>query len=70
MVNPYSRKALVKRMRKLQFNIKAYFSDVEHWNNSVRKPDEEEIPPDPDGQLTAMLKALDDGLRREDVKGI
>jgi hypothetical protein len=60
----------VKRMRQLRSRIKSYFSDVEHWNNSVRKPDEEEIPPDPDGQLTALLKALDDDLRREDVKGI
>lgn len=34
------------------------FLDADHWNRSVRKPNEAEIDPDPNGEPKAILKEL------------
>lgn len=67
-VSSLERKKIVLRAEALRKSIKQYFEDTDHWNTSVRRSDEEPIDPDPDGKLKAMLKSLDDGLRRERVK--
>lgn len=67
-VSSHERKKIVLRMETLRESIKEYFRDIEHWNTSVRRSDEEPIDPDPDGKLKTMLKSLDDGLRQERVK--
>lgn len=64
------RTLIIARMKILRLDIKQYFDDVNHWNIFIRKEGEERIEPDPRGELTKLLKALDDGLRREVVKGI
>jgi len=69
-VNNNERGKIILRAEALRESIKQYFRDIEHWNTSVRRSDEELIDPDPDGKLKAMLKSLDDGLRRERVKSI
>ena len=67
-VSSLERKKIVLRSETLRESIKQYFRDINHWNDSVRRSDEEPIDPDPDGKLTKMLRSLDDGLRRERVK--
>lgn len=67
-VSNLERKKIVLRAEALRESIKQHFCDIEHWNTSVRRSDEEPIDPDPDGKLKAMLESLDDGLRRERVK--
>lgn len=39
--------------------------DVEHWNDSVRKPHEKAIPVDPDGQDARLAADLDEMLDAE-----
>ena len=50
--------ALVRRAEKVRREIMQIFRDAEHWNAAVRKPEEERIDPDPDGELRRALKSL------------
>lgn len=49
------RTRLIQRAIRKRDELKAYFATVEHWNTSVRKPNEEAIDPDPDGQMQRIL---------------
>lgn len=54
---------------KLRSEIRQIFADAAHWNESVRKPHEERINPDPGGRLTRIAAALDKMLEREEALG-
>lgn len=52
-----SKDDLLAEARRINNEIRQMFIDVEHWNNAVRKADEQQIDPDPDGQLKVALSA-------------
>jgi len=53
-------KAEIKAEAERQFaEIEQTFLDVAHWNDAVRKPDEEPIDPDPDGTLAGLRRYLE-----------
>ncbi len=57
------RAAFIADALRQRAEIEQYFRDVAHWNDHVRKPDEESIDPDPDGTmvcLVAYLKQFDE----------
>jgi hypothetical protein len=60
-----SRESILALAKRTRMEIQQIFTDVEHWNDSVRKPDEAEIDPDPDGQLAKALKSIDAMLEKE-----
>jgi hypothetical protein len=53
-----TREHLSAERQRIIGEIEQIFIDAEYWNTHVRKPDEAPIDPDPDGQMTAILKAL------------
>lgn len=58
----------IERAQAQRDEIVQYFNDIEHWNNSVRKPHEKPIDPDPDGQIAKLERALDTFLEVEKAK--
>ncbi|MBP7527124.1 MAG: hypothetical protein KA801_04330 [Syntrophorhabdaceae bacterium] len=50
----------------LRAEILEIFLDAEHWNNV--HPDELSIDPDPDGELNAIVKAVDKMLARQSAE--
>jgi len=50
--------------RRQRAEIKQYFNDVSHWNNTRGKT-EGIIDPDPDGSMRKIEKAIDDLLEQE-----
>lgn len=54
----HTRESLVARAKYLKSEIEQIFLDAEHWNNAVRKPHEELIDPDPQGELKQLLNGL------------
>ena len=53
---------LIERTIMARQEIAQLFLDVEHWN-CVRKPDEQPIDPDPDGDLRRIAAEYDDFLK-------
>jgi len=53
---------IITEARRQKDEIVLYFNDVRHWNNSVRKPHEQPIEPDPDGEIAKIQRALDSFL--------
>jgi hypothetical protein len=56
---PEERIAFIERAIHLRSEIKQIFLDADHWNRSVRNPNEELINPDPQGDLKDILVALE-----------
>jgi hypothetical protein len=54
----------VRKVKRNRDRIAQYFLDVDHWNESVRKPDEERISADPDGEPMEALSSLSHFLER------
>lgn len=59
------RDRLIHRSIKLRAEIEQIFTDCASWNDNARKPHEEPIDPDPDGQLRRIADALDRTLASE-----
>lgn len=53
------RAKLVARVIDLRSECRQIFTDAEHWNEHVRKPEEEPVDPDPDGTLVLLIEKLD-----------
>lgn len=60
-----TRSEIVAEAKRIREEIADIFAVAEHWNTCVRKPDEDVIDPDPEGQLARMAKGLDAMLARE-----
>lgn len=48
----------VKRAKAQLKEIDLYFTTVQHWNDTIRKPTEERIEPDPDGDMEQARQYL------------
>jgi hypothetical protein len=59
------RAQLVEKVLAARQEIAQLFLDVSRWNNSVRKPGEEPIDPDPDGDLRLLLDFYDRILKND-----
>jgi hypothetical protein len=64
----FGRKKLIQRARALRDEISQMFTDVDHWNRCVRAVDEEEINPDPNGELTKLRASLNRMLAHENQR--
>jgi hypothetical protein len=62
-----TRSELLAQARRIRREIKQIFSDAEYWNMNTRKPHEEVINPDPNGQLKRIANNLDAMLKNERV---
>lgn len=62
-----SRAQLIGRAKDLKAEIEQYFNDADHRNTAVRKPDEEAIDPDPNGELRTLLNGIN-GMLAEEAK--
>lgn len=56
---------VVTRAIRLRSEMRQIFTDVAHWNEHVREPHEAPIDPDPDGELTELIAAIDKLLERQ-----
>jgi hypothetical protein len=56
-------------MEKQRDEIAIYFNTVRHWNETVRRPYEERIDPDPDGTMMNFLAQMSFILERERLGG-
>jgi hypothetical protein len=63
LVRP-SRKAIIARARFLRVEIQQIFDDAAHWNRI--NPNQENINPDPDGELRAIAEGIDAMLAKEE----
>jgi hypothetical protein len=54
-----TQKSLFLRGLHQRLEIDQYFRDAAHWNDSVRKPHEAPIDPDPVGEMAHLAEALD-----------
>jgi hypothetical protein len=61
-----NREQIVADARRQRDEIAQIFTDVASWNQNVRKADEAEIDPDPDGLLKELKEGLDRFLAAED----
>lgn len=61
-----TRAQIVANARVLRAEIEQIFIDLSHWNDSVRKPGEEPVDPDPDGKLRRIADVIDRMLANED----
>lgn len=59
------RAVLVDKVREARQQIAQIFNDCEHWNTHVRKPDEQPIDPDPDGDLQCLAAFYDRILKND-----
>jgi hypothetical protein len=64
-----ARLQLVSRARLIRVSIDAHLVSVKCWNETIRRPDEAPIDPDPDGTLARMAAALDRVLVSESKVG-
>lgn len=60
-----TRKQIFAEMTRIRDEIQQIFNDADHWNNSVRKPDEAIINPDPDGFLRKNLDSMTAAIIKE-----
>lgn len=60
-----TRDRLNERAKELLRHIEIQFNTADYWNNNIRKPNEEKIDADPDGQMKRLAASLADGLCRE-----
>lgn len=63
----YRRKTLAELLaeaKKQRAEITQLFVDCEHWNDCVRKPDEERIEADPLGDMRRIAAALDAYIKK------
>lgn len=65
-----TREEILTNAERICAEIDKIFADAEHWNNNVRKPDEEPINPDPDGRLAKMRAGYGQMLMREKTKAV
>ncbi len=63
-----NRQAIIEKIRGNREEIRLHFNSVAYWNENVRKPDEPEIDPDPDGTMKDIDRAYTELLDREDAK--
>lgn len=56
--SPEERIGFIERAIRIRAEIQQIFLDADHWNRSVRKPDEELIDPDPKGEMKNALEEL------------
>lgn len=61
-----TRSGLIARAKHMKREIELDLNTVAHWNEHVRKPDEEPIDPDPDGTY-AMCLAYVNGILNGEV---
>ena len=54
----------IERTIMLRQEIAQIFIDAAHWNECVRKPDEQPIDPDPDGELRRIAAGYDFAIKR------
>lgn len=59
-----TREQIVNEAKKQLAEIRQYFNDVSHWNNTRGKK-EGLIDPDPDGSMHRCQKALEEMLAKE-----
>ena len=69
MIAKQERLALVNRARALRLELDQHFADLAHWNDTIRRPDEAPLHPDPDGHLRLMARTLDRWLQQERPEG-
>lgn len=62
------RKEIIAKARRIRAEVEQIFDDSAHWNECVRKPDEERIDPDPDGKMFGIGIAMDVVLMKAGVK--
>lgn len=62
------RDRLLARGMRLRLEIEQTFIDTAHWNDQVRRPDEDPIDPDPDGQLRKLAETLDRQFAQESAR--
>lgn len=59
------RAEIVEHCRAARQQIAQIFIDMEHWNEHVRRPEDERIDPDPDGDLRAIADFYDRILKND-----
>lgn len=65
-----TREDIVIEAGRMREEIAQIVRDADHWNNHVRKPDENPIDPDLDGQMGRLAQSLDVMLARETKLGL
>lgn len=63
-----TREEIIAQMRRNLKEVRQIFTDCDHWNNRVRKPDEAIIDCDPDGQLRRIEQAYTSALAAEEKR--
>jgi hypothetical protein len=63
-----TRQQMIERAVTLRAEIELHFQTYAHWNDNVRKPDEQPIDPDPDGQLLRIAAGIDRMLATEKTR--
>jgi hypothetical protein len=52
------RARIIHRLRETRAEVEQIFIDTDHWNQCVRKPNEQPIDPDPDGEMRRLSDAI------------
>ena len=69
MLGAAQRAAIIDNLLYLRREVEQGFLDVAHWNDHVRKPDEARVDPDPYGDMTRLLAAIDEILEHDPGHG-
>lgn len=64
-----NRARIILHAKRTKIEIEQMFSDFDHWNRCVRKPDEAPIDIDPDGCLAVFLVELNQLIAAEHTDG-
>jgi hypothetical protein len=60
-----TRKEIIDEAVRIRTEINQISVDADHWNHSVRKPHEDKINPDPNGEMAELAVAIDKMLDNE-----
>ena len=60
-----TRQDIIAACLTLRTEIQQIFTDAQHWNSTVRKPEEALVNPDPHGEMATILQGYERGLSKE-----
>lgn len=63
------RRKILDNMIRVRDGMQSIIDDCAHWNQHVRKPDEEPIDADPDGRMQRTIAAVNEALAIDERKG-
>lgn len=59
-----TRKQMLAEAERIKAKVEQIFIDIAYWNNHTRKPGEDIIDPDPDGQLKRLAAQMESAIRQ------